>query len=272
MTINIRISIQGIGTGIVLPSGGSYKFIQHDDLAKDEKGQRIRAPEVYPLYLVEYTKLTEAWQWFWFRVGLVHPYTGYQHWDETRLTIPELDRLKQEWKSLTHAAKAFTNNFGTDNCHDYINGNDLPGLPEQGAITCCGNIVRVIGEPTHKGTPIETLDGTKPPPPIEKVNRITRPDLIFCATNVPGVKISGIEYPLIVDSGVNKGRVKVDPFPNLADIHTSLSDDSCVPLRTNGNKSDRTYTRDGVYYAVNYIKTSRLVPIEGNHVPIPYVR
>jgi len=258
--------------GIPLPAGGIYKFIQHDDLAKDIKGQRIRAPEVWPLYWVEYTDLTEAWQWYWFRVGLVHPYTGYKHWDETLLESWERDRLCSEWGSLTHGAKAFTNNYGTELYKDYINQENLnKALPRQGAITCCGNIHRIIGGSTLKGTPIETLDGRYPPPPIEKVNRLTRPDLIFCAVNIPGLKVSGVEYPLIVSNGINQGRVKADPFPNIWGIPTSKSVDTLIPLRTNGNKSDYTYERDGVHYARNYITTSRLVSFSESVVPTPYV-
>jgi hypothetical protein len=258
--------------GIPLPSTGNYKFIQHDDLANDDKGQRIRAPEVWPLYWVEYTDLTCEWQWFWFRAGLVHPYTGYKHWDETLLESWELERLMSEWGSLTHGAKAFTNNLGTDVFKDCINQKNLnKGLPKQGAITCCGNFVRVMGNSTSKGTPIETLDGSFPPPPIEKINRLTRPDLLFCATNVPGIKVAGVEYPLIVTSGDNYGRIKVDPFPNIWEIPNSKSMDTLVPLRTNGNKSDLRYERDGVRYARNYIRTSRLVNIQGKVVPTPYV-
>lgn len=248
-----------------LPNG-IHKFINHDDIANDFKGQRIRAPEVWPLYWVEYTDLTHDWQWYWFRVGLVHPYTGYEHWDEMRLELWQRVMLFSEWSSLTHGAKAFTNNTGTDIYKDYINVKNMSkSLPKQGAITCCGNIVRVIGNPTFRGTPIETLDGTKPPPPIEKVNRLTRPDLIFCAVNIPGIKIGGVEYPIMVGD-----RVVADPFPNVTDLPLHKSIDTLVPLRTNGNKSDLRYTRDGVNYARNYITTSRLVPTSGV-VPHPYV-
>lgn len=274
MTIQIKVTRKS--SQLTLPAGASYVFLQHDDLADDWKGQRIRAPEVWPLYWVEYTELDSAWQWYWFRVGLVHPYTGFLHWDETRLADWEVELLKREWRSLTHQAKAFTNNFGTDNCADYVSRSNLSKQnPLQGAITCCGNVFRVAGDNTARGTPIETLDGRFSPPPIEKVNRLTRPDLIFCAVNIPGYTIGGQEFPRLVDSGLNYGRVKADPFPNLWDHSSSKSDDTLVPLRTNGAKSDKTYIRDGVHYAVNYISrasSKRLFPWNERVVPTPYVQ
>lgn len=272
LPINISIGIEHpIPIGIPLPAGGVYKFIQHDDTAKDDKGQRIMAPEVYPLQIINYSALTDDWQWYNFRAGLVHPFTGFKTWDENQLTKNELDTLKGKWYSLMKGTEAFTNNVGVDEYHDYINENGKSGLPGQGPITCCGNIVRVIGSPRRIGehyfTPIETLNGSMPPPPISVVNRLTRPDLIFCATNVPGVRVSGVKYPLIVASGINKGRIKVDPFPQLQD----WGRDTLLPLRSNGNKVNRVYMRSGIYYAENYILTSRLVSFAESVVPIHYV-
>ena len=100
-------------------------------------------------------------------------------------------------------------------------------------------------------TPIETLDGSKPPPSIEKVNRLTTPALIFCATNVS---------PVVLPDG----RYRVDPFPQLAPR------DTLVCLRTHG-KETKTYMRDGVNYAVNYIISSRLKMVSGIGLPSPYV-
>src|SRR3990167_6819824 len=239
--------------GIPLPAG-EFARVLHDDEAMDDKGQRIRAPEVWPLYEVSYTPLTEAWQWFWFR-QLIHSYTGFRHWDETLLTQAELDTLKGKWRSLTKGTEAFTNNHGTETYRDYISNRNLgAGLPSQGAITCCGNVVKIVGGATAKGTPIWTLDGTKPPPPIERVNRLTTPWLIFCAVNIPGYVENRVEYPLYVTvNGVR--RVKADPFPQLE----TFGRDTLVQLRSNGNKTGITYQRDGINYAVNFIKSSRLV-------------
>jgi hypothetical protein len=234
-----------------------YSRVLHDDEANDGK-QRIGFPEVYPLYWKDFVPLGSDWQWFWFR-QLIHAYTGFVHWDEKRLSATELNTLKGKWASLTKSAEAFTNYHGTDTCHDYIrNVNTGAEIPKQGAITCCGNVVKVIGEPTGKGTPIETLDGLKPPPDIAKVNRLTTPWLIFLATNVPANKTDPKNWKPII---LSDGRYRVDPFPQLPNVP--------VPLRTNGNKSDSTYMRDGINYAVNYITTSRLIKVIG--IPSPYV-
>lgn len=278
----------GVPSRILLPDGGKYKRILHDQESDDGK-DRIGVPEVWPLYISSYTDLTEAWQWFWFRVGLVHPYTGFAHWDETKLTREEQDMLKREWRSLTHGAKAFTNNAGTELYRDYISRRNLTAsLPKQGDITTCGNIVRVIGDTTRWGVPVETLDGSKPPPPIELVNRLTRPDLIFAATNVAADKSLGAgkwRPVYFFRDGIRYERV--DPFPNLQDY----GKDTLVPLRSNGKKAEElrkkgvvsiagTYSRiehdsNGrehiINYAVNYIDAHRVVEIHDNYVPVPYV-
>lgn len=229
-----------------------YHRVLHDQEAKDGKW-RVGYPEVWPLHLSRYCDLTEAWQRYWFAL-LIHSYTRFTHWDETRLTKAEMTMLKGKWASLTKSTEAFTNFQGTNKYEDYIrNVNMGTGLPGQEPIICCGNVARALGEPVRLSgvlkTPIETLDGSKPPPPIERVNRLTTPWLIFCATNAsPGY--------------LPDGRQRVDPFPQLAPR------DTLVPLRTHGADADR-YARDGVNCAVNYITTSRLRAVVG--VPSPYV-
>ena len=264
----------GTETGIYLPPG-TFRQIEHDQEAKDGL-QRIGMPEVYPLHLSQYCELTEAWQWFWFR-QLIHSYTGYQHWDETRLSATELSALKAKWRSLTKKSEAFTNFKGTDIFKDYITPNNLAGLPGQEPLDCCGNIVKVLSVGVRLAgemkTPIETLDGSKPPPPISKINRLTAPHLIFCATNVAADKSDPKNWKTFT---LPDGRDRVDPFPHLG------SRDTLVCLRTNDKEANDlkakgtvlvagTYTRDGVNYAVNYILSSRLKVFSGTRVPRAYV-
>lgn len=247
--------------GIPLPPGNIMR-VKHDHEAKDGQ-QRVGYPEVWPLYLSQYCDLTEAWQWFWFR-QLVHSYTGFAHWDETRLSRAELNMLKGKWESLTKTKEAFTNFKGTDINADYINDNGLDGMAGQEPIICCGNIVKVLGGPYRLGgktlMKVETLDGNRPPPPIEKINRLIAPHVIFCATNVAAWKDErGIRYPFILDDGT----YRVDPFPQLDPR------DTLVPLRSSGREAV-TYQRDGVWYAENYITASRLAPVIGAVVPSAY--
>lgn len=247
--------------GIPLPPG-NIMLVDHDHEAKDGQ-QRVGYPEGWPLHLSQYSDLTEAWQWFWFR-QLIHSFTGFAHWDETRFSRAELNMLKGKWESLTKTKEAFTNFKGTDLYADYINQNGLDGLPGQAALTCCGNIVKVLGGPYRLGgktlMKIETLDGNRPPPPIEKINRLRAPHVIFCATNVAAWRNErNIPFPFILDDGT----YRVDPFPQLDPR------DTLVPLRTNG-KETVTYQRDGVWYAENYILASRLKPVTGMVVPSPY--
>lgn len=239
---------------------GQYARVLHDQEAADGL-QRIGMPEVFPLHLARYCDLSEVWQRYWFAL-LIHSYTHWTHSDVSRLTRTELDMLKSRWRSLTKSSEAFTNFKGTNEYRDYITPNNLPGLPGQEPLVCCGNIVKVLGAPVRLAgewkTPIETLRGDVPPPPTEKVNRVTTPWLIFLATNVAADKSLGVgKWKPIV---LSDGRYRVDPFPQLPDVP--------VPLRTNGREAE-TYTRDGVQYAKNFIKTSRLVPV--TEVPRVYV-
>ena len=240
--------------GIPLPAG-TIHVVLHDHEANDGK-QRYGVPEVYPLHLSRYCELTEAWQWFWFR-QLVHSFTGFMHWDETKLTKAELDWLKGKWAGITKSTEAFTNFKGTDQCADFVRGVNLSAdLPGQEPLTCCGNITNVLSGPHRLAgkilMKIETLDGSQPPPPIETINRLTAPHIILCATNV-----SKTIFP--------DGTRKIDLFPHL------VPRDVLFPLRTNGKEAE-TYTRDGVSYAANYIVAGRLkaIPEGTKSVPRPY--
>lgn len=247
--------------GIPLPPG-NIQQIKQDYEAKDGL-QRVGYPGVYPLYLSQYCDLTEDWQWFWFR-QLIHSFTGFAHWDEDRLSRAVLDMLKGKWKSLTKATEAFTNFRGTNNNRDHINNNGLDGVAGQEPLDCCGNIIKVLSGPYRLGgktlMKVETLDGNRPPPPIEKINRLTAPHVIKCATNVAAWKDArNNRFPFVLPDG----SYRVDPFPQLAPRDTLFS------LRTNG-KEAVTYQRDGVWYAENYITASRLKPVTGAVVPSPY--
>jgi hypothetical protein len=263
--------------GIPLPSGDLMQ-VMHDYRA-DDGLIRIGMPSVLSMYLNQYTQLTEAWQWFWFR-HLLHAYTDYAHWDSARLSPAELDMLKARWRSLTKHSEAFTNFKGTDLFHDYISPNKLPGLPGQEPLTCTGNIHKVLGDKIRFAgemyTPIETLDGTQPPPSITLINRLTRPDLIPCATNVAADKSNRTAWTVV---SLADGTWRVDPFPQLSPKPTPFV------LRTNGKEADDlkarlrdkdipapagTYIRDGIHYAVNYIRSNRLQSFAGTVVPNPY--
>jgi hypothetical protein len=286
--VNGVLEIESVGPGgILLPPGGGYKLVIHDQFSPDGK-DRIGMPEVWPLYISSYSDLTSAWQWYWFRVGLVHPFTGYETWDERKLSAADFRRLKAEWSSLTHGAKAFTNNHGTEQYTNYITGErNEGGTPKQGDIITCGNIVKVLGPKERKGTPIETLDGMMPPPHPEIVNRLTRPDLLFAATNVAANKEDGYgdwKPVYFWKNGIRYERV--DPFPNMWGVPGARSIDTIIPLRSNGQKAAKLFGRSAryskeytlsngtnvmVHFAKNYIDSHRLTPVEGLYVPTPYV-
>lgn len=288
--IRIRVLVGkaalSVTAGIPVPPG-TFSYILHDYEANDGL-VRIGMPEVLSMYLNKYTELTSDWQWFWFK-QMVHAYTGYAHWDLAELSKTELVSLKAKWRSLTKKSEAFTNFKGTDIFRDYVSPNNLSGLPGQEPLVCCGNIVKILG-PSVRLTgapfiPVETLDGTKPPPDISKVNRLTRPDLIPLATNVAAIKPLDSEGRPVRDSSkwrldfLSDGTWRVNPFPQLAPRYTPF------PLRTNGREAEAqeslfrsngisapagTYSKDGINYAVNYIRANRLEPLTAQTVPNPF--
>ena len=247
--------------GIPLPAG-EFAQVLHDDEAMDDK-QRLGMPEVYPLALSQPCIMTEAWQRYQYRL-LMQGYRGT--WDETKLTAAEVVTVKTAFKKVYKQSIAFCNFAGFDNAANYIAGTNLNlAPPKQEPLTCCGNVVKVLGPSERRAgvwvTPIETLRGDVPPPDIARINRLTHPWLVFAATNVAAFKPS--PNPDTWQHIIVEGRWKVDPFPQLG------GRDVLVPLRTNGREAD-TYQRDGVWYAANYIRSSRLVPVTGS-VPSPYV-
>jgi hypothetical protein len=240
-----------------------YIRVKHDYEARDDRW-RIGMPAVFPLYYSKYCSLTEEWQWFWFR-QLVYCYTNFYHWDENRLSKTELDILKGKWRSLTKSIEEFTNFKGTNENKDYITPNHLSGIAGQEPLICTGAIVKILGAAKRLSgeykTPIETLDGTKSPPDISKVNRKKTPHLIFAATNNPADKSNPKDWKAI---RLPDGRYRVDPFPQLQ----SFGKDTPVPLRTDGRETE-TYSKDNVHYAVNYIRTSRLISTNSDRAYVP---
>src|SRR3990172_4518270 len=66
-----------------------------------------------------------------------------------RIGLPEVYPMhKSRYCDLTKATEAFTNKKGTETFEDYIRGVNMgTGLPGQEPLICCGNMVKVLGEP-----------------------------------------------------------------------------------------------------------------------------
>lgn len=273
--------VKNVEPGLPLPDG-VFRKVAHDFEANDGL-IRVGMPSVLSMYLNKYSELTEAWQWFWFR-QMVHAYTRYVHWDEKKLSSTELGILKAKWRSLTKTSEAFTNFKGTDRYKDYVTPNKLTtGNPGQEPLACTGNVVKILTDQEirfagQNWIAVETLDGSLPPPPIDLVNHLTRPDLVPCATNVPANKPSNNSdtWTLMY---LADGTWKIDPFPQLAPGNTPF------PLRTNGKEANNlkvllrdkgnnypagTYEKGGIKLAVNYIRSVRLKLLQGGVVPSPY--
>jgi len=184
------------------PDLSIYRQVKHDFEMKDVEGekQRLQLPETVKTYDDHFVSLTSAWQWYWFRL-LIHSWTSWQTWDEHDLNREQLAYMKSRWRSLTLGWRALTNHHGTDLYADYITSANLDMSPAAiETLSFGGNVLHILGEETKGGVvyqKIEMLDGTRYPPDIAVVNRLTRPDLIGVVTNVSS-------NPLVVD-----------PFPQL---------------------------------------------------------
>lgn len=207
MTVEVRLVMSVSPTPTPPPPPADrysqYRQVKHDFEVAGIEGekQRIRLPETIKTLDDHFVGMSEAWQWYWFRL-LVHSYTGYRHWNEKLLTSTELKYVKSAFRSLTDNERALTNGHGSGNCTDYINGDIRDCGMAIETLTMGGNVVQVIDSPVVKAgleyLQVATLDGLKNPPDIAVVNRLTRPDLVHVATNV------------------SADPMNVDPFPQLA--------------------------------------------------------
>lgn len=123
---------------------------------------------------------TEAWQRFSasiikMRIREVMPY----YTDSTLIS-----ETKAIFRAL-YRNKAFqTNKFGTDTCHDYVNGtNDDAEDMKMSPVLTGGNLVKVLGDAKLIAgdyyTPIECFNASLPPPDPYIVNWYTFPYLVF---------------------------------------------------------------------------------------------
>ena len=178
--------------------------------------EKIAVPETVPtLSKDSFVPLTPEWQWFWYR-NLI--YCAFGHFDETALTEEQTQDMHKAWLWLTKGTEMVTNRHGPETHWEIITGKsrnkDKKYIAHDGLLAG-GNIIRITGEKTRKGGqilyPFESLDGSKPPPDINKVNAETRPDLLHRAT------ISHFEE-------MDDGTYKVNPFPQLSkyNAHTVI--------------------------------------------------
>lgn len=200
-------------------------------------------PETVATYLKEkFVALSPEWQWFWYR-NLI--YCAFGHFDETKLSKEQTEDMQKAWLWLIKGTEMVTNRHGPETHWEVITGkstNRGKDYIAHDGLLAGGNIIRITGSKIRLGGqtmyPFESMDGSKPPPDINKVNVKTRPDLLHRAT------ISHFEQ-------FDDGTSRVDPFPQLAkyNAHTIFLNISS---------------------AQNYVPVNRVVLLDGYETPNPY--
>jgi hypothetical protein len=169
------------------------------------------APETVTTFQKEhFVSLTPEWQWYWYR-NLV--YCAFGHFDETKLTEGQTQNMYKAWLWLTKGTEVVTNRHGPETHWEVITGqspNEGHDYIAHDGLLAGGNIVKITGEKIRKGGqilyPFESLDGSKPPPDINDVNVVTRPDLFQRATICHFEQFADRTF-------------RVDPFPQLENFN-----------------------------------------------------
>ena len=232
--------------------GRQWAFCLHDyqlegvwdhDHAYREYPKKKAKPETITTFRKDkFVELSPEWQWYWYR-NLI--YCAFGHLDETSLTKEQTADMHKAWLWLTKGSEMVTNRHGPETHWEVITGHSEHAGGEYIAhdgLLSGGNIIRITGEEVHKGGqrlyPFESLDGSKPPPDINRVNAKTRPDLFHRATIA--------HYELLED-----GTYRVDPFPHLHEYNAHT-----VILNISLDQ--------------NYVPVNRVALLDGYERPNPY--
>lgn len=196
------------------PSRPRLYYIKHDYEIGGYFREPRNAPEVH--FLDHYTKLTEAWQRFWF--GLNSP-VGFTS-----------EQLKRAWRGYTNSKAFITDYKGTDLFHDYISHENISEPdPSYKCLFCGGNVVtgdEVFENGEHWLYP-EYLDTSLSPPDITYE---THPWFIHHATNIA--------------NDLDDGTRQVNPFTQLGGRLTGVP----ILYYFGGNKAKQ------VRYKLKYLR------------------
>ena len=241
----------GDETFATLPNG-RWAFCLHDyqlegvwdhDYRHRTHPKKVARPETVTTLLKDkFVPLTPEWQWYWYR-NLI--YCAFGHFDESRLNKEQKRDMHKTWLWLIKGTEMVTNRHGPETHWEVITGENKNKGKEYIAhdgLLSGGNIIRITGEEIRKGGqtlyPFESLDGSQPPPDINKVNVETRPDLLHRAT------ISHFER-------LDDKTSRVDPFPHLEkyNAHTVILN---------------------ISIGQNYVPANRIMFLDGSAIPNPY--
>lgn len=163
----------------LLPSNMRFVRVLHElELPSNKRTNPERRPEVRPLFVNQYVPFNQQWQEFSWNLN-----------DKRYFTAGNMT-------AIYHYRLWIANyqGFGdpTDPRRNYFeNTNSGYPLPRVEALTCGGNVLRVIGETQVKvgrvfvpAWAIESLDWHKPPPSVQELR--SKPWLITTAVNLSG--------------------------------------------------------------------------------------
>jgi hypothetical protein len=149
-----------------------------------DDGKPVGIPSTVRAHTVkEWCPFTLRWQLFSFALIVKWALVRHPEW-----TVAYRERLCRKAFAQLYRNDAFqTNGYGSDTCHDWINGSnpkkeDMRMFP----VFTAGNIVRVLGAAERIGGvlryPVRCLDGRQPPPDPNTFDWDTRPQYIQWAT------------------------------------------------------------------------------------------
>lgn len=169
-----------------------------DDINRDGKNRwyprQIGNPETVATPIKEErTVMTEAWQWYHFNNMLL---AACGHYDFKRLSAADQEATKQAWGSAMAGNRVITNNTGPDHNNkddtiffrDYVRNLYTDQSPfRYMSLLMGGNIYNWTGNTKTFAKfgecyEVESLNGSQPPPDIEKVNIFTAPQYFSYAT------------------------------------------------------------------------------------------
>jgi len=231
-------------------------------------GEPIGLPETEKAGENAYDILYEPFQWMWFELVVESAKVNGV------LTIPFEVLKTQRWPDLLAGDKAFCNKRGVirnprteKRYYDFIN--QTSNLTEEPAgkerVTTCGNqVIMWGGEKSIGGVPFQgvlCLEATKLPTSAEILAHPLYRYFIHTATTCRPEPAYAENFPRRAKAP--HGTYVVNPFPHLGGL------DVPVPFVSSGGEQVDLM---GLHCCVNYIATRRLVLLDDNEMPSPYVR
>jgi len=222
----------------------------------------VGAPETEKCGVANKEPLREPWQRLAFAMFVAYA-------PKVLREEPGLITLKEKWADFMHDKKFITNGFGSETCHDYINGtNEGREDMKQETLTTCGNIVILTGSKRNIGgkpfAGVLMLDRSFDPPDADTLlYHPAHKAFVHKATNSTVYKGSEGNFPR--HAIAPKGTFKVDQFPHFE------GNSAGVPFLFSTMLGEQSLFM-GLHVRENWINEDRIILLDDDEYPSPYVR